>query len=95
VDPQLTSESYNDLRTGRIKVPPVITIGPLAPDAKPDIPAYLEQSRRAAMSRELDAERRYGTHGVLLFGTIFFFSAILALLAARAEARSNNRWRGP
>ena len=75
--PQLTSQGYKDLLTGRLRVPPIIIIpgGPGGPSMSAQ--AYLEATRQAAMERELSLERRDAAHGLAVWSTVLVVSAVL------------------
>jgi len=69
VAPQLTSENYKDLRSGRLQPPPIITIV-AAEGSKIDYETYRQSQRQAYMSRELDIERSAGIRGLRFWGSI-------------------------
>jgi hypothetical protein len=78
IAPQLTSQDYQDLRSGRIKVPPIL-IGHIVDEA-----AYLEAARREAMWRELDKERSSGRNGAIIWGSLLLGSAAVLGLTWQA-----------
>jgi hypothetical protein len=86
VAPQVTSQNYRDLSTGRLRVPPVIII-PSREGAPVDMNAYLESARTGAMSYELNGERRRGTLALVLWGGISVLGGLLFWRWKRSHAQ--------
>ena len=97
--PEQTSQEYKRLRSGEIQIPSIIII-PSNVGTEPDVDRYLEDSRRQYLSNALERERRLGRHGLITWGSLAIFGALVLWIALRIRRnapslRSNNRWSGP
>ena len=95
--PQITSQNYKDLQSGRLRVPPIVII--LSTEHGPTMSkeAYLEAARQDAMGRELSHERGEALRDLAILGAMLTVSVTgLWVIGRRSvRVRSNNRWRGP
>ena len=89
--PQLTSQNYRDLRSGRLRVPPIIIIPGDERGRTMSTDAYLESARQTAMANALSRERRDASLGLAIWGAML----VVGAAGCWFTVRSNNRWRGP
>jgi hypothetical protein len=80
--PQRTSQSYQDLLSGRRKVAFVIIV-PQNVGRPLDTQSHLEAMRREALSNEVDMERSRGRHGLALWGSLLLAGALILALTWR------------
>jgi hypothetical protein len=82
IAPQKTSQDYQDLLSGRIKVPAIVIVNRNVGQTL-DMEAYLEAMRREALSRELEMERSGGRHGLVVWGSTLVASGLILGLRLR------------
>ena len=80
--PQRTSQSYQDLLSGRRKVAAVIIV-PQNVGQPLDTQSYIEAMRREALSNELEMERSGGKHGLVVWGSLLLGGALILGLTWR------------
>ena len=86
--PQLTSQSYKDLSTGAIQVPPIVMGCPGPPGGGGGlVKKCLDAARRGTLLLELEKERDRGARGLLIWGSMLAVSAILCRLGWLALRR--------
>jgi hypothetical protein len=82
ITPQRTSQSYQDLLSGRRKVAAVVIV-PQNVGQPLDMRAHLEAMRHEALSNELEVERSGGRHGLVVWGSALVAGALILGLTWR------------